>query len=138
MRYINRLFTYLLTYLHVGSPKISVHMIGTGGWLHVKSSWVHAQVTKNCFVDIWLLGTKRRFITGTYLANYNSCSGRKWIAPHLQKSVDCNQKSVISTTNCSEYDNSFLGYRQIAYNRLPASWKDSYWSVLCKTNVQVT
>ena len=36
--------------LLVGSPKISVHMIGICGWLHLKSCWVHAQVTKTCFV----------------------------------------------------------------------------------------
>jgi len=27
---------------------------------------VHTQVAKNCFVDIWLLETKRRFIIGTH------------------------------------------------------------------------
>jgi len=48
--------------LLVGSPKISVHMIGIGGWLHLKSCWVHAQVTKNCLVVVWLLGTKHGFI----------------------------------------------------------------------------
>jgi len=32
----------------------------------------------------------------------------------------------------------FLGYRQIAYGRLSASWKDNYWSVLHRTNIQVT
>jgi len=31
----------------IGSPKILVHMIGIGGRLHLKSCWVHAQVTKN-------------------------------------------------------------------------------------------
>ena len=54
--------------LLVGSPKILVHMIGIGGWLHLVSSWVHAQVTKNCFVVVWLLGTKREFTTGPHLA----------------------------------------------------------------------
>jgi len=45
--------------LLIGSPKISdVHMIGIGGWLHLKSCWVHTQVKKNCFVVVWLLGTK--------------------------------------------------------------------------------
>ena len=42
--------------LLIGSPKISVHMIGIGGCLHLKSCWVHTRVTKNCFVVIWLLG----------------------------------------------------------------------------------
>jgi len=32
----------------------------------------------------------------------------------------------------------FLGYRRVAYNRLSAFWKDSYWSVLRRTNIQVT
>ena len=36
--------------LLVGSPKNSVRMIGIGGWLHLKSCWVHTQVTKTCFV----------------------------------------------------------------------------------------
>jgi len=36
------------------------------------------------------------------------------------------------------YGNSFfLGYRRVAYDRLSASWKDNYWSVLCRTNIQV-
>ena len=52
--------------LLVGYPKISVHMIGIGGWLHLKSCWVHTQVTKNCFVVIWLLGTKRGFTIGPH------------------------------------------------------------------------
>ena len=41
-----------------GSPKIPAHMIGIGGWLHLKSCWVHTHVTKNCFVVVWLLVTK--------------------------------------------------------------------------------
>jgi len=32
----------------------------------------------------------------------------------------------------------FLGHRWIAYDRLSASWKDSYWSVLRRTKLQVT
>jgi len=32
--------------LLVGSPKISAHMIGIDGWLHLKSCWVHTQVTE--------------------------------------------------------------------------------------------
>ena len=32
----------------------------------------------------------------------------------------------------------FLGYRRVAYDRLSASWKDNYWPVLCRTNIQVT
>jgi len=32
----------------------------------------------------------------------------------------------------------FLGYRRTAYDRLFASWKDNYWSVLGRTNIQVT
>ena len=32
----------------------------------------------------------------------------------------------------------FLGYGRTAYDRLSASWKDNYWSVLCRTNIQVT
>ena len=31
-----------------------------------------------------------------------------------------------------------LGYRWIAYDRLSASWRDNYWSVLRRTNIQVT
>jgi len=31
----------------------------------------------------------------------------------------------------------FLGYRRTAYDRLSASWKDNYWSVLCRTNIQI-
>jgi len=50
--------------LLVGSPKISVHMIGIGGWLHRKSSWVHTQVTKNCFVIVWLMGISIDFPLG--------------------------------------------------------------------------
>jgi len=46
------------------SPKISVHMIGISGWLHLKSCWVHTHVTKNCFVVVWLLRTKRGFTIG--------------------------------------------------------------------------
>jgi len=42
--------------LLVMSPKISVHMIGVSGRLHLKSCWAHTQVTKNCFVVVWLLG----------------------------------------------------------------------------------
>jgi len=52
--------------LLVGSPKISVHIIGICRRLHLKSCWVHTQVTKNCFVVIWLLGTKRVFTTGPH------------------------------------------------------------------------
>jgi len=44
--------------LLVGSPKISVHMIGIGGWFRLNSCWVHTQVPRNCFVVVWLLGTK--------------------------------------------------------------------------------
>jgi len=50
--------------LLVGSLKISVHMISIGGWLHLKSCWVHTQVTKNCFVVVWLMGTNRGFTIG--------------------------------------------------------------------------
>ena len=32
----------------------------------------------------------------------------------------------------------FLGYRRTAYDRLSASWKDNYWSVYRRTNIQVT
>jgi len=47
--------------LLVGSPKnLSAH----DRWLHLKSSWVHTQVTKNCFVIICLQGTKRGFTIG--------------------------------------------------------------------------
>ena len=52
--------------LLIGSPKISVHMIGIGGWLHLKSCWVHTHVTKNCFVVVWLLGTKHGFTIGPH------------------------------------------------------------------------
>ena len=52
-------------HLLVVSPKISGHIIGINGWLHLKSCWVHTHVTKNCFVVIWLLGTKRGFTIGT-------------------------------------------------------------------------
>jgi len=66
-------FDSILSHLLIGSlkisDKISVHMIGIGGWLHLKNSWVHAQITKNCFVDIRLLGTTRGFIVVTHLAN---------------------------------------------------------------------
>jgi len=31
----------------------------------------------------------------------------------------------------------FLGYRQTAYDRLSASWKDNCWSVLCRTNIKL-
>jgi len=53
----------------VVSPKISVHMIDIGGWLHLKSCWVHTRVTKNCFVVVRLLGTKCEFTIGPYYAN---------------------------------------------------------------------
>ena len=33
-------------------------MIGIDGWLHLELL-VHTQVTKNCFVIVWLLETKR-------------------------------------------------------------------------------
>jgi len=49
--------------LLVGSPKISVHMIGISGWLHLKLLG-HTHV--NCFVTIWLLGTKRGFTIGPH------------------------------------------------------------------------
>jgi len=62
-------FDSILSHLLIGSLKISVHMIGIGGWLHLKNSCVHAQITKNCFVDIRLLGTTPGFIIGTHLAN---------------------------------------------------------------------
>jgi len=45
-------------YLLVGSPKISVHVIGTSGWLY-QELLVHTHATKNCFVIVSLLGTKR-------------------------------------------------------------------------------
>ena len=32
----------------------------------------------------------------------------------------------------------FLGYRRTAYDRLSASLKNNYWSVLRRTNIQVT
>jgi len=50
-----------------------------------------------------------------------------WIAPHLQKSVTGLTMATV-----------FLGYRWTAYDRLSASWKDNYWSVLHRTNIQVT
>jgi len=55
--------------LHVSAhwfAKISVHMIVVSGWLHLKSCWVHTQVIKNCFVIVWLLGTKRGFTIGPH------------------------------------------------------------------------
>jgi len=52
--------------LLVGLPKISVLMIGIGQWLHLMSSWVHAQVKKNRFVVVWLLGTKLEFTIGPH------------------------------------------------------------------------
>jgi len=52
--------------LLVVSPKISVHMIGISRWLHLMSCWVHAQVTKNCFVVVLLLGTKCEFTIGPH------------------------------------------------------------------------
>jgi len=45
--------------------KISVHIIGIGGSLHLKSCWVHTQVTKECFVVVWLLGTNCGLIIRT-------------------------------------------------------------------------
>jgi len=51
-------------HLLVVSPKISGHIIGINGWLHLKRCWVHTHVTKNCFVVIWLLRTKRGFTIG--------------------------------------------------------------------------
>jgi len=32
----------------------------------------------------------------------------------------------------------FWGYRRAANDRLSASWKDNYWSVLRRTNIRVT
>jgi len=54
--------------MHVSADWVSkisdVYMIGIGGWLHLKSCWVHTRVTKDCFVVVWLLGTKRGFTIG--------------------------------------------------------------------------
>ena len=52
--------------LLVGSPKISAHIIGIDGSLHLMSCWVHTHVTKNCFVVVWLLVTKRGFTIGPH------------------------------------------------------------------------
>jgi len=72
--------------LLVGSPKISVHMIGIGGWLHLKSSWVHTQVTKNCFVIVWLLGTSIDFPLGPIKQmRIHAVEGRG--SPHIYRNL---------------------------------------------------
>ena len=57
--------------LLIGSPKISAQMIGIGRWLYLKSCWVHTHVAKNCFVVVWLLGTKCAFTIGTHTHPFN-------------------------------------------------------------------
>ena len=53
--------------------------------------------------------------------------------PTFRPTEICNR-----TINWLDYGNSFfLGYIRIAYGRLPASWKDNYWSVLRRTNIQI-
>ena len=76
--------------LLVVSPKISVHTISIGGWLHLKRCWVHTQVTKNCFVVVWLLGTKGDIYHWAHLAKQNSCSGKtSWSSgfPHIYRNL---------------------------------------------------
>jgi len=52
--------------LLVGSPRISVQMIDVSEWLHLKSCCVHTQLTMNCSVVVWLLGSKREFTIATH------------------------------------------------------------------------
>ena len=40
--------------------------------------------------------------------------------------------------NWLDYGKVFLGYRRIAYDRLSVSLKDNCWSVLRRTDIQVT
>jgi len=47
----------------IRSPKISVTLAGVA---LSRAAWYHIHVTKNCFVTVWLLGTKRGFIIGTH------------------------------------------------------------------------
>ena len=49
--------------LLVGSPKILVHMIGIGGWLHLKSCWVHTH-DKELFCRRLVTGDKTDLLLG--------------------------------------------------------------------------
>jgi len=73
-------------------------------WLHHKSSWVHAQVTKNCFVVVyhWAPLSKLEFI--------------QW------KEVDCPTFTQIwkSAINCLDYGNSSSGIQT-----------DCLWQTIC-------
>ena len=95
--------------LLAGSPKITVHVIVIGGWLHPNSCWVHTQVTKNCFV-----------VAGYWGQNVD----------HPTFTRFCK-----SAVNWLDYGNSFSGIQTTACDRLSASWKDNYWPVLRRTSV---
>jgi len=73
-------------------------------WLHHKSSWVHAQVTKNCFVVVyhWAPLSKLEFI--------------QW------KELDCPTFTQIwkSAINCLDYGNSSSGIQT-----------DCLWQTIC-------
>ena len=96
--------------LLIGSPKILVHMIGIGGWLHLKSCWVHTH-DKELFC--------RRLVTGDKTWIYH-----KALLSKLEfmpwKNVDRPTFTRIckSAVNWLDYGNIFLGYRRTADDRL--------------------
>ena len=86
-----------------GSPKISVHIMSVSdGWLLLKSCWVHTQVTNNCFVVVWLLGTNCGFIIGIHPLSKSEFM--QW------KDVDCPTFTSMcnSAINWWDYSNSFF------------------------------
>jgi len=98
--------------LLVGSPKISVHMIGIGVWLHLKSCWVHAQVTKTCFVVFYYSYWGQN-------VDFPSCPISK-LEFTQWKDVDrsiftvfLHESNSVIRPNWSDYGNSFSGIQRI-------------------------
>jgi len=99
--------------LLVGSPKNSVRMIGIGGWLHLKSCWVHTQVTKTCFVVFYYSywGQNVDFpLCPIKQIRIHAVEGRG--SPHIYSFFTRICNSVIRP-NWSDYGNSFSGIQRI-------------------------
>jgi len=130
--------------LLVGSPKISVHVIGIGGWLHLKSCWVHAQVTKTCFVVFYYSywGQNVDFpLCPIKQIRIHAVEGRgsQHIYSFLQESVT--QSLGLTGQTMVTVFLGYRGYRRTAYDRVGTDCLHSGKTTtghLRRVNIQVT
>jgi len=130
--------------LLVGSPKISVHMIGVCGWLHLKSCWVHAQVTKTCFVVFYYSywGQNVDFpLCPIKQIRIQAVEGRgsQHIYSFLQESVT--QSLGLTGQTMVTVFLGYRGYRRTAYDRVGTDCLHSGKTTtghLRRVNIQVT